>query len=89
MKIYSKNEIEAELTHWTYSNKTIQRQLEFKDFKEAFAFMVQVAFHSEILNHHPEWTNVYNKVSFKLSTHSHDEVTEKDVELARIIDGLV
>ncbi len=89
MKIYTSEEMKDVLPSWTYGNKSIQKEFKFTDFKEAFAFMVKVAFHAEILNHHPEWTNVYNKVSFRLSTHSHDEVTEKDVELAKIIDGLV
>lgn len=89
MKIYTSEEMKDVLPSWTYDNKNIQKEFKFTDFKEAFAFMVKVAFHAEILNHHPEWTNVYNKVSFRLSTHSHDDVTEKDVELAQIIDRLV
>jgi 4a-hydroxytetrahydrobiopterin dehydratase len=61
----------------------------FKNFQEAFAFMVKVAFVAEKNNHHPKWTNEYNKVEIWLSTHdAGDIVTEKDRNLARQIDEL-
>jgi 4a-hydroxytetrahydrobiopterin dehydratase len=62
----------------------------FKNFSEAFAFMSRVAMLAEKLDHHPEWTNVYNTVSIKLSTHSKgDIITEKDEELAAKIGRLL
>ncbi len=75
---------------WKEENNKLTRTFEFRDFKEAFAFMVQVAAIADEMDHHPEWTNVYNKVSFKLSTHdAGDIVTEKDRELAKAIDKLL
>ncbi len=72
---------------WKEESNKLTRTFEFKDFKEAFAFMVQVAAIADEMDHHPEWTNVYNKVSFKLSTHdAGDKVTDKDRELAEAID---
>ena len=62
----------------------------FKDFSEAFAFMLRVAIEAEKLNHHPLWTNVYNKVEIWLSTHdAGDIVTQKDIKLAEKINALL
>ncbi len=69
-------------------NNSIQREFVFKDFKSAITFMVNVAFYAEKLDHHPEWSNVYNKVFIKLRTHSVSDLTEKDIELAKIIDSI-
>lgn len=67
------------------SNK-LRATLKFKDFKEAFAFMTEVAFHAEGQNHHPEWSNVYNTVKINLSTHdAGNKVTKKDHKLAKSI----
>ena len=75
---------------WQEKNNQLIRSFEFKDFKQAFGFMTQVALLAEELNHHPMWTNVYNKVDIHLSTHdAGDIVTEKDRELARRIDNLL
>ena len=75
---------------WKEENNTLTNSFEFKDFSEAFAFMTRVALIAEKMNHHPEWTNVYNKVSFKLSTHdAGDTVTDKDRKLAAAIDKLI
>jgi 4a-hydroxytetrahydrobiopterin dehydratase len=75
---------------WTEANNTLYRKFEFKDFSEAFAFMTRVALEAEKMNHHPLWTNVYNKVELWLSTHdAGDIVTEKDHKLAKKIDKLV
>jgi 4a-hydroxytetrahydrobiopterin dehydratase len=72
---------------WKEVENSLQRKLEFKDFTEAFSFMTSVAIEAEKMNHHPEWTNVWNRVSFKLSTHdAGDIVTEKDRQLAKKID---
>ena len=74
---------------WTEKNNQLYRKFEFKDFSEAFAFMTRVALAAEKMDHHPLWTNVYNKVEIWLNTHdAGDVVTEKDHKLSKIIDGL-
>ena len=79
------------LTGWTYDESTdaISRDFKFKDFSEAFAFMTRVALLAQTANHHPEWSNVYNKVSITLTTHDDKGVSAKDVKLAGEIDKLV
>lgn len=75
---------------WKEANNTLTRTIEFKDFIEAFGFMSRVAIIAEKMNHHPNWSNVYNKVSFELTTHdAGDKVTEKDRKLAAAIDDLL
>jgi 4a-hydroxytetrahydrobiopterin dehydratase len=75
---------------WAEQNNSLYRKLEFKNFSEAFAFMTRVALEAEKMDHHPLWTNVWNKVEIWLSTHSAgDVVTEKDRELAKKIDALL
>jgi 4a-hydroxytetrahydrobiopterin dehydratase len=69
------------------SRDAIQREFVFKDFNQAFAFMTQVALAAEKADHHPEWSNVYNKVRVTLSTHDAGGVTQKDLDLARFIDA--
>lgn len=74
---------------WTEKDNTLTKTFEFKDFIEAFGFMAKVAIEAEKMNHHPNWSNVYNKVSFELTTHdAGNTVTEKDRKLAKIIDKL-
>lgn len=74
---------------WQEKNNTLYKEFKFKDFSEAFAFMARVALAAEKMDHHPKWTNEYNKVEMWLSTHdAGDVVTEKDRKLAKIIDGL-
>ena len=74
---------------WQEKNNTLHKKFEFKDFSEAFAFISRVALASEKINHHPKWTNEYNKVEIWLSTHdAGDVVTEKDHKLAEKIDKL-
>ncbi len=65
----------------------IARKFEFQDFNAAFGFMARVALLAEKMDHHPEWSNVYNKVDVTLSTHDAGGVTEKDVKMARAMDG--
>lgn len=75
---------------WKEEDNKLQRSFEFKDFVEAFTFMMRVALLAERLGHHPEWSNVYNKVHISLSTHdAGDTVTGLDREMARLIDDLV
>lgn len=74
---------------WNEIDKQLQATFEFKNFSQAFAFMTEVAILAEKLNHHPDWSNVWNKVSFRLSTHdAGDVVTEKDHTLAKGIDAI-
>lgn len=74
---------------WKEENNTLSRTFEFKDFKDAFSFMTRVALVAEKMDHHPNWSNTYNKVDIKLSTHdSGDVVTDKDRKLAEEIDKL-
>lgn len=75
---------------WAEKNNTLSREFSFPDFSAAFAFMTRVALAAEKMDHHPNWSNSYNKVTIKLSTHdAGDVVTEKDKKLASIIDGLL
>ena len=75
---------------WNEQNDQLYKKFEFKDFSEAFAFMTRVALAAEKMDHHPLWTNVYNKVEIWLSTHdAGDVVTDKDKKLAKKIDALV
>lgn len=74
---------------WQEENNTLKRIFEFKDFSEAFAFMTRVALVAEKMAHHPDWSNVWNKVSISLSTHdAGNKVTEKDRKLAAEIDRI-
>jgi 4a-hydroxytetrahydrobiopterin dehydratase len=76
--------------NWIEEDNTLKKSFEFSDFKEAFGFMTQVALLAEKADHHPFWTNVYNKVSIELSTHdAGDVVTDKDRSLAEAIDRLL
>ena len=75
---------------WQEKNNTLYRQFTFKDFSEAFAFMTRVALLAERMNHHPNWSNVWNKVEITLSTHdAGDIITGKDRQLAKAIDELI
>jgi len=76
------------LKGWQSSQTSIKKSFKFKNFIEAFGFMTAVAVEAESMNHHPDWSNSYNKVDVKLTTHSMGEVTRKDIELAKKIDKL-
>ena len=74
---------------WTTEQNKLKKTFTFKDFPEAFAFMTKVAMIAEKMNHHPAWTNVWNKVDISLNTHdAGDVVTEKDHTLAAAIDKI-
>ena len=75
---------------WTLDKpgKALTRTYRFRDFAEAFAFLTRVAAHAETVDHHPEFTSVWNRVDFRLTSHDAGGVTERDVELARVIDAL-
>jgi 4a-hydroxytetrahydrobiopterin dehydratase len=64
----------------------IRRNLKFKSFSEAWAFMSRVALYAEKINHHPEWSNVYNQLDIVLTTHSCNGLSELDAKMARFID---
>lgn len=72
---------------WKEEDNKLKATFKFNNFTEAFAFMTEVAFQAEKMNHHPDWHNVYNTVDFSLSTHdAGDVVTDKDRQLAKAID---
>ncbi|MBE0392709.1 4a-hydroxytetrahydrobiopterin dehydratase [Flavobacterium sp. PL002] len=77
------------LKGWSYNNKGIEKKFEFKNFTEAIAFIVQLGFIAEKLNHHPELFNVYNKVNIRLSTPDAGGLTYKDFDLAKAINELL
>jgi len=92
MKALTKQQIEEKLKDfegWDYEMDALHTVFDFENFKEAFSAMTRIAFEAEKLGHHPEWTNVYNTLEIFLSTHDADGVTEKDFELAKIIDELI
>jgi 4a-hydroxytetrahydrobiopterin dehydratase len=72
---------------WDAQADAIRRSFKLKDFSEAFAFMTRVALAAEQADHHPDWSNSWNKVEIALTTHSAGGLTANDVELARKIDG--
>jgi len=79
-----------ELKNWELSNNKLKLNLKFKDFNEAFGFMTKVALKAEQLNHHPNWSNVYNNVTIELTTHDFDNtISNKDVTLAAWINKIL
>jgi len=76
----------AKYSSWKLQNEKLFREFVFKDFKEAFAFMQRVAVLAEEMDHHPEWSNVYNKVNIALTTHDARGITKLDFELAEKVD---
>jgi 4a-hydroxytetrahydrobiopterin dehydratase len=77
------------LKGWDYENGAIETSFEFKNFKEAFTVMTRIAFECEAQNHHPEWSNVYNSLHIRLSTHDANGLTDKDITLARTIESII
>ena len=72
---------------WKEENHSLKKSFEFKNFIDAFGFMTKVACISEKMNHHPTWSNIYNKVEISLNTHdAGNTITEKDHQLAKAID---
>jgi 4a-hydroxytetrahydrobiopterin dehydratase len=87
----SANELDAalsELGGWSLQNDKLHRQFQFPSFVEAFGFMSSVALVAESMGHHPEWFNVYNRVTVDLTTHDAGGITRKDVDLARRMNEL-
>lgn len=81
----------TDLTEWRHDagRDALVRSFRFTDFVEAFGFMARVALLAEKADHHPEWSNVYNRVEVLLTTHDADGLSMRDVKLARAIDKLV
>ena len=79
----------AELAGWRLvkDRDAIEKSFKFKTFNEAWGFMSRVALAAEKLDHHPEWSNVYNRVDIVLTTHSCKGLSDLDLKLARLIDG--
>jgi 4a-hydroxytetrahydrobiopterin dehydratase len=77
----------TELPEWTLSNNKLKREFVFGDFNAAFGFMTRVALVAEAMGHHPEWSNVWNRVVIELTTHDLSGLSSLDVELAKHIDG--
>jgi 4a-hydroxytetrahydrobiopterin dehydratase len=81
-----KNELKS-LNGWTIQNGKLHKEFAFSDFVKAFSFMTKIALHAEKMNHHPEWFNVYNRITIDLMTHDAGGITSNDVELARFIES--
>lgn len=79
----------AEVPGWKLIQGKLHRELVFEDFVSAFAFMTSVALAAERMNHHPEWSNVYNRVVIELSTHDVGGLSQKDFELAAAANRLI
>ena len=79
----------ATLPGWKFQRNALAKAFKFGSFREAMSFMVRAGFEAEAMNHHPEWTNVYNRVAIRLNTHdAGGKVTAKDVELAKRIEKI-
>ena len=92
MEKLSKNKIEEKLSSldgWILDNGAITKLYKFKNFKEAFSKMTQIAFECEAQNHHPNWENVYNSLTIKLNTHDVDGITQNDFDLAHAIEKII
>jgi len=88
MKTLTPEEALAGLSGWTIRDGKLHREYRFADFVNAFGFMATAAIAIEARNHHPEWSNVYNRVTVDLWTHDAGGLTAKDVDLAKLLDGL-
>ena len=92
MKLLTDLEIEKRLTDfpdWDYHEKTLSTEFEFDNFKNCMSAVMRIAFECEKLNHHPDWSNVYNLLKIKLSTNDAGGVTELDFKLAKSIEEIV
>ena len=92
MMILSETEITEELKKiegWAIKDNKLHKEFQFDSFNQAFGFMIRVALQAEKMDHHPEWTNIYNTVDITLMTHDAAGVTEKDIDLANFIDRVV
>lgn len=81
-------DLAEELPAWQLQHGKLRRELRFADFSEAFGFMTRVALAAEAMDHHPEWSNVWNRVSIELTTHDSGGLSNLDVILAQRIDAI-
>ena len=87
----SKTDIDEELKSlpgWSVVNEKLHKEFQFGSFNQAFGFMTRAAMEIEKMNHHPEWFNVYNKITIELTTHDAGGITKNDVNLAKILNSL-
>jgi len=87
----SQLEIEEEMENlpgWSIINQKLHKEFKFESFNQAFGFMTRAAKEIEKMNHHPEWFNVYNKITIELMTHDAGGITKNDINLAKILDSL-
>ena len=77
------------LAGWSIVNEKLHKEFQFDSFNQAFGFMTRAAMEIEKMNHHPEWFNVYNKITIELTTHDAGGITKNDVHLAKILNSLV
>ncbi len=77
------------LPGWSIKDEKLHRDFEFESFNQAFGFMTRAAMEIEKMNHHPEWFNVYNRLTVDLMTHDAGGITQNDVELAKILNSLI
>ena len=92
MSLLSEQDIEKKLLHfpdWEYYDNAIHAEFEFENFKDCFSAMSRIAFECEALNHHPNWSNIYNVLTISLSTHDAGGVSNKDFKLAEAIENIV
>ncbi len=89
LSLQEREDLRANLTQWQVGDERLKRQWQFSDFSEAFAFMTRVALLAESMQHHPDWSNVYNRVTIELTTHDLGGLSNLDAELARSIDALL
>ncbi len=87
----SQTDIDEELKSlpgWSVVNEKLHKEFQFDSFNQAFGFMTRAAMEIEKMNHHPEWFNVYNKITIELTTHDAGGITQNDVNLAKILNSL-
>jgi len=77
------------ITNFLFKNDKLYKEFQFNDFNQAFGFMTRAAMEIEKMNHHPEWFNVYNRITVELTTHDAGGITDNDVNLARILNSLI
>ena len=88
----SQEEIGEELKNlpgWSVVNDKLHKEIQFDSFNQAFGFMTMAAMETEKMNHHPEWSNVYNRLVIELTTHDAGGITQNDINLARILNSLL
>lgn len=83
------NDSLKEVSEWNFIENELEKKFVFKNFKEAMDFINKIAIIAEEIHHHPEWKNVYNKVTIKLTTHDFGGVSKKDFDLAKAIDKVL